>query len=362
MMMRSPEKRNDNRGRRLNAEDSKDAKVLKYYKSFAYFAPFAFISAFLHSSFIIHRSSLKPCSRLALWANLPAILATLVAATLIAGCFVPVKGFRDQNKPRLEHKTPLKRSLERAPQGAPELPEKYKKAGGIYHTVARGETVYRIAKVYDVSQEDIIEANGIQDVTKVKVGQVLFVPGAKHSKKVDMALEDNPVGTKKPSTPPSTRPNTHPNSSPQPPGREPEPSSGETGGECSPGKISLLWPAAGEITSPFGVRNGRQHDGMDISGSIGSPIYAAADGVVIFADRLGGYGLIVILKHEGDLKTIYAHNRRNLVPKGAVVKRGEKIAELGNSGNATGPHLHFEIRCGQDALDPLPFLPKSRTS
>lgn len=270
------------------------------------------------------------------------LFAPLLLAALASSCFLPVKGFREQQPPRQQRQPSPKHPPEAPPPSAPEPPAKYKNQGGVYHTVERGQTIYRISKAYGVSQEDIIEANGVQDVTKVRVGQVLFIPGGKRSKKVEVVLGETPSN-------PPTRQNP-----PTPPNPEPPAASGA----CSPTAISLIWPLSGTLTSTFGTRNGRQHDGIDISDPIGTAILAAADGTVIFADRLGGYGLIIILKHEGDVKTIYAHNRKNFVQKGDIVKQGDKIAELGNSGNATGPHLHFEVRCGQEAVDPIPFLPK----
>lgn len=207
----------------------------------------------------------------------------------------------------------------------------------------------RIAEAYDVPPNAIIAANGLKDPSRIKVGQVLFIPGAQTAQNVDPANGGNP--RQPPVNPP---PNNNPRNPPfNPPVAPPPPPSA-----CPPGAIAFIWPATGQLTSGFGMRNGRHHDGIDLSASIGTPVHAAADGVVIFADRLGGYGLIVIIKHEGDLKTVYAHNRKNLVKKGDIVKQGDVVAELGNSGNAVGPHVHFEVRCGQKAVNPIPYLPK----
>jgi|GEM_PF-626286 len=258
---------------------------------------------------------------------LPAIALVLVAA-LSTGCFLPVPGFRDNKKP--PDQTP---SQTNQPDST-NRKNHFSKKRGMYHTVRRGETIYRISKMYGVSQKDIIRANKIKDITKVYVGQVLFIPGARK-------LRNDP-GARTPPPQHTTAP---------PPKRS-------IHARCPPGSIKFIWPAKGKLTSGFGIRNGRQHDGIDIANKIGTPINAVADGVVIYAGRLGGYGLIVILKHEGSFKTIYAHNRKNLVKKGDTVRQGQKIAELGNSGNATGPHLHFEVRCGQEATDPIPYLPK----
>ncbi len=100
------------------------------------------------------------------------------------------------------------------------------------------------------------------------------------------------------------------------------------------------------------------HDGIDISASEGTAIHAAANGEVVYADqRLSGYGRMVIIRHANNMFTAYAHNQRNLVKKGQRVKQGAVIARVGHSGRATGPHLHFEVRRGTTAVDPLAYLP-----
>ncbi len=110
------------------------------------------------------------------------------------------------------------------------------------------------------------------------------------------------------------------------------------------------------LISGFGARERDQHDGIDLAAPEGTPIRAAADGVVIFAGQQRGYGNLVLLAHEGDLVTVYAHNSQNLVAPGRRVARGDPIARVGRTGNATGPHLHFEVRLGTHPRDPLGFL------
>lgn len=254
-------------------------------------------------------------------------VAVFALTAMVSACFLPVPGFRDKDD---GNKT------SRVSPSGPGSSRQGKK--GVYHTVRSGETVYRLSKIYGVSQDDIISANDINDVTKVRAGEKLFIPG------VDKVV-DEPGGYGRASPGRNTSPGT------------PSRLSRNLSAECPIGAVDFIWPAEGQITSGFGIRNGRQHDGIDIDNDIGTPIHAAADGVVIYAGRLGGYGLIVILKHEGRFKTIYAHNRKIMVKKGDTVRQGEVIAELGNSGNATGPHLHFEIRCGQEAVNPIPYLP-----
>ena len=123
------------------------------------------------------------------------------------------------------------------------------------------------------------------------------------------------------------------------------------------------WPLPnGAITSYFGKRRRDYHDGIDIRSPRGTPVHAAKNGVVIYsAKRIRGYGNMVVIKH-GTMATVYAHNTKNLVRKGDLVKQGEIVAFVGATGKATGPHLHFEIRQGQIPVDPLYYLPAIRTA
>ncbi len=123
-----------------------------------------------------------------------------------------------------------------------------------------------------------------------------------------------------------------------------------------------MWPARGVFTSGFGMRWGRMHKGIDIAGPIGTPIMAAATGIVSFAGwNSGGYGNLVEIEHPDGSLTRYAHNHRILVSAGQEVIQGQLIAEMGSTGNSTGPHLHFELYPpGTDAADPLAYLPGDR--
>jgi murein DD-endopeptidase MepM/ murein hydrolase activator NlpD len=126
------------------------------------------------------------------------------------------------------------------------------------------------------------------------------------------------------------------------------------------GDFSFRWPVEGRITSGFGPRRESFHDGIDIAAPRGTPVCAVADGEVIFSNVLHGYGNIVIVRHRHGYVTVYAHNQRNLVQEGAIVRRGQRLAEVGQSGRATGPHLHFEVRKDNLARNPLRYLPEDR--
>jgi murein DD-endopeptidase MepM/ murein hydrolase activator NlpD len=187
------------------------------------------------------------------------------------------------------------------------------------HMVQRGETIYCIARTYGVSPASLMAANGLSDPRKLLAGQILIIPAYRRSSALGL-------------------------SSPWPVVRADR---------------QFAWPVtAGLISSPFGMRNGVMHDGIDIAAGIGTAVRAADDGTVIFAGRLHGYGNAVILQHSAGYVTVYGHNERNLVRYGAEVVRGEVIAELGSSGRTTGPNLHFEVRFQGQPQNPLAYLPQ----
>jgi murein DD-endopeptidase MepM/ murein hydrolase activator NlpD len=123
----------------------------------------------------------------------------------------------------------------------------------------------------------------------------------------------------------------------------------------------LSWPVeAGVVSSEYGPRWGKIHKGMDIAADVGEPVYAIAAGEVIYAgDGLRGYGNVVIVRHDRQMSSIYAHNSELKVHQGEQVTQGTLLALLGNTGHSTGPHVHFEIREGDTAIDPRSVLPKS---
>jgi hypothetical protein len=125
-----------------------------------------------------------------------------------------------------------------------------------------------------------------------------------------------------------------------------------------PSEAGLKWPLkTPAVTSQFGKRGGVLHEGLDLRARVGTPVFASQKGIVLYADRkIGGYGKMVIIRHSRGLATIYAHNSRLFVRRGQKVKQGQKIALSGVTGHARGPHLHFEIRKGAIAMNPLPYL------
>jgi murein DD-endopeptidase MepM/ murein hydrolase activator NlpD len=122
--------------------------------------------------------------------------------------------------------------------------------------------------------------------------------------------------------------------------------------------IKYIEPAKGTFTSGYGKRWGKLHKGIDIAAPVGTPIYAAQDGVVISSGwNSGGYGNLIKIEHPNKEITLYAHNSSNLVKKGDIVTQGQVIATMGSTGFSTGPHLHFEIRNESGkAIDPYPLI------
>ena len=129
-----------------------------------------------------------------------------------------------------------------------------------------------------------------------------------------------------------------------------------------PAEDGMIWPTSGQITSGFGWRGGRMHAGIDIAGPEGTPVVAAMSGRVVFSDWYYGYGYMIDIEHANGTVTRYAHASRLYVSVGEQVRQGQPIMAMGNTGRSTGPHLHFEVRQNDSALDPITFLPGSSPS
>ena len=204
-------------------------------------------------------------------------------------------------------------------------------ATGIRHHVRPGENLFRIGKAYGIDYHRLARINHVPPPYRIRAGQRLFIPGATRQLPVTII------------TPRAA--------SSKPPVRSPASRASASG--------AFSWPVSGRISSKFGKRNPGHHDGIDIAARKGTSIRAARSGKVIFSDRLSGYGNVIIVEHDGGFTTVYAHNDRNLVHTGARVSRGQRIATVGETGRATGPHLHFEIRKDNIARNPLYYLPSS---
>jgi murein DD-endopeptidase MepM/ murein hydrolase activator NlpD len=124
----------------------------------------------------------------------------------------------------------------------------------------------------------------------------------------------------------------------------------------APSAAGFIWPVHGVLTSYYGWRWGRMHEGIDLAVGIGTPVVASAAGTVIVAGWMGGYGNLVVVDHGNGIATAYGHNTSITVGVGQQVAQGQLIAYSGNTGNSTGPHVHFEVRVGGAAVDPLGYL------
>jgi murein DD-endopeptidase MepM/ murein hydrolase activator NlpD len=199
--------------------------------------------------------------------------------------------------------------------------------------VQPGENLYRIALRYGVSVEDLARTNGIEDPRELRVGMRLQIPVGPSA---DLGGEPE-LGC--------------------PTASESERRAVQAAARAD-SDLAFEWPARGTLTTCFqGPGVGRDHEGLDIAAPPGTPVHAAEAGKVIYSGRLGAYGNVVVVKHAGRYSTVYAHNARNLVSEGSFVEKGQEIAVVGATGNATGPHLHFEIRKERRPDDPLLYLP-----
>lgn len=132
--------------------------------------------------------------------------------------------------------------------------------------------------------------------------------------------------------------------------------SNDTAAMISTGEFAWPVPASKRVSSKFGKRWGRHHDGIDISAREGTSIVAAGDGIVVYSgSELGGYGNITVIAHKDGFFTVYAHAQKNYTSKGDRVHRGQVIAKVGQTGRSTGPHLHFEIRHDSRPINPKSF-------
>lgn len=189
------------------------------------------------------------------------------------------------------------------------------------HKVRQGETLYSIAWSYGLDYKNLARANGVRSPYVIRAGQTLYLRG------------------------PAVRPASRPVAKrPKPPVR-------------SVAAMRWAWPTSGKILSRFGSRSAKK--GINIQGRLGQTVRAAQSGVVVYAGNgIRGYGNLLIVKHNAQYLSAYAYNSRIFAKEGQKVKVGQKIAEIGKSGNAQSAMLHFEIRRGGQPVDPLHLLPK----
>jgi LysM repeat protein len=193
---------------------------------------------------------------------------------------------------------------------------------GIIYKIKDGETLWDLASLYEIDFDDLLYINNLTSPDKLKLGQQIILPG------VEVIKLQNPS--------------------------EPKKVAAKTASSASLSRG--IWPASGSVTSKFGQRWGKEHNGIDIGASTGTNVKAFMAGKVTYSGWESGYGNLVIINHGNGLQTYYAHNSKLLVNIGQSVDSGSIIAKSGNTGNSTGPHIHFEVRKNGTPVNPYSYL------
>lgn len=312
-------------------------------------------------------------------------LSVVAVAALLTGCAstrspAPVDDRRPSAtpapKPPVAQQTPVPGATAAAP--------------GSY-TVKRGDTLYSIALEHGVDYRELAASNNIDDPSKLRTGQVLRIaqeqkppvqvraargtspvearplesgspapvaPGGEAMKSEPKAVrlpysEQNVALLQRGESPkPAPKPEAVARAEPKPEPPKPAPAAAP----ADPDAIEFIWPHRGRMIQGFAEPNSK---GVDIAGKLGDAVLAAAAGRVMYTGTgIRGYGKLIVIKHDNNFNSVYAHNREILVKEGQAVTRGQKIAELGDTDSDT-PKLHFEIRQSGKPVDPLRYLPRS---
>jgi murein DD-endopeptidase MepM/ murein hydrolase activator NlpD len=259
-----------------------------------------------------------------------------------------------------------------APVPAAAAPQQPAQAG--VHTVAAGDTLAKISKKHHKPLMAILKANNLPPNARLKIGDRIVIPGAQASLAVKEVGKDAakdmqpkaPAAASAPAAAPAGAPGS------KTPAKQASAEPAQTAAVVTPvnepmpvaahGKdgstATFRWPVKGRVIAGFGPRpNGQQNDGINLAVPEGTPVKAAEDGVVTYAgSELKGYGNLVLVRHPNGYVTAYAHAKELLVKRGDSIKRGQTIANSGQTGNVDAPQLHFEIRKGPAPQDPLPML------
>jgi murein DD-endopeptidase MepM/ murein hydrolase activator NlpD len=218
------------------------------------------------------------------------------------------------------------------------------------HIVESGETLYSLGRKYGMSPFAIADLNDLSRDGALSAGQSLRIPGGKARKSTDKLIVDDdseklaPVDEETVVAEIEAKEAVPETIAPEPP--------------ANPTVSSMRWPVKGKVISEFGAKpNGLKNEGINIAVPEGTGVRAAESGVVAYAgNELKGYGNLVLIRHEGGWVTAYAHAKELFVKRGDTVKRGDVIAKAGQTGSVSSPQLHFEVRKGATAMDPLKFL------
>jgi murein DD-endopeptidase MepM/ murein hydrolase activator NlpD len=255
---------------------------------------------------------------------------------------------------------------------------------GALHTVASGETLYSLGRKYGVSPFTIADANGLDKDKQLSLGQQIKIPGAKAAKPVveqEQIADNEPVIVKTKKKPAislaqeeqtadadTTDGEAAIGESPKKIVAQVKPMVRETvevaDGPTAQAGFNLRWPLKGKVISGFGNKpGGLKNEGINIAVPEGTSVRAADAGVVAYAgNELKGYGNLVLIRHPGGYVTAYAHAKELFVKRGDKVERGAVIAKAGQTGSVSSPQLHFEVRKGATALDPMKFMASTTAS
>ena len=251
---------------------------------------------------------------------------------------------------------------------APPLPapkRTYRDAGGVHHTVKRGENLWRIGRAYGVEVEQIAVLNGIDNPDHLEIGQRLFIPGARSTRLIRKSVSSRPP-ERRPrwAAPPrrkaSVKPTRKSSRKPKSAARTHRVNKRSTPYRGAYGKRPRFsWPLRGRLIRRFRGSGSRKADGILIAARERDQVRAAASGRVIYSDfGPGNLGRLIILRHHGgEYHSIYAHVAKNLVRKGQNVSRGAPIALTGRTPRFKTARLHFEIRHRTRPKNPLSYLP-----
>ncbi len=244
------------------------------------------------------------------------------------------------------------------------------------HTVGNGDTLFSLGRQYNVSPYAIADANRLSHSAQLSLGQKVKIPGSKggaplafkkstEAPKLQMASKQEPVLPATEET--ETTPANQTADVAVPKAGQTAPAVEQQVAEQAPiegGATGMRWPVRGKVISGFGPKsNGLKNEGINIAVPEGTSVRAADSGVVAYAgNELKGYGNLVLIRHENGYVTAYAHAKELFVKRGDTVKRGDVIAKAGQTGSVSSPQLHFEVRKGATALDPVKFLVSSTAS
>jgi len=278
------------------------------------------------------------------------LLLALLSAMVLSGC-------ANKNRPApVEDRSP---NAARAPAKMVASGDNAGKPG--YYSVKSGDTLIRIGMDNGQSWRDIARWNNIENPNLIETGQVLRVTPPEETGVVvrpvsstNVVTSPAPANTASAPAPASNTASVRPPASAANPPNASTPTNNLANTDSAEDTVSFQWPTRGNVLAGFDeVKN----KGIDIAGKAGDPVLAAADGKVVYAGSgLRGYGNLVILKHNNTYLTAYAHNQSLLVKEDQAIKRGQKIAEMGNS-DADQVKLHFEIRRQGKPVDPAKYLP-----